>query len=120
MVVIVPIIFFFRISCLDKKSEKRRFNKQLGKYIIDITKTNLGYYDRDSSLYQRLILTFNEDSTFIYNMKVPFIYDSTGKWNAGGSGVEEWNYLYYKGWGYSNYKKNSGDQFDQCCSSDST
>jgi hypothetical protein len=48
------------------------------------------------------------------NMSVPFIYDSSGKWNAAGGGLEDWNWLWYK----SNPEIRT--QFDQCSLTDST
>jgi hypothetical protein len=43
------------------------------------------------------------------NMSVPFIFDSLGKWKAGN--MNEWNYLWYKQWGYEDFENGRGNQF---------
>jgi hypothetical protein len=103
----------------DEKAEQRHFQEQLGTYVLDINKTNLGEYRKDSDIYKKLYITFKSDSTFSMTMKVPFIYDSVGIWNAAGGGLEDWNWLWYKSWGYSDYKKNKGDQFTSPWTKDS-
>jgi len=47
-------------------------------------------------------------------MSVPFIYDSCGKWEVGGSQLDEWNVLFYA----SNPKINT--QFDIVSNKDSS
>lgn len=102
------------ISCYDgKEGETRNFKAQLGTYILDIAKTALGNYSKDSDIYKNLHITFKKDSTFSMNMKVPFIYDSIGTWKPAGEGVETWNYLFYKS------NKNICTQFTQPWTDDS-
>jgi hypothetical protein len=83
-------------SCnnLSQEGRTKNFREQLGTYILDINKTQLGTYEKDSNIFKKLTITFKADSTFYMNLKVPFIYDSVGRWNAGS--MKEWNYLYYK------------------------
>ncbi|HEY8690260.1 MAG TPA: hypothetical protein VIM07_13575 [Chitinophagaceae bacterium] len=90
------IISFFMQSCLwdSQKGRIQNFQEQIGTYELDIQKTNLGDYKKDSNIYKNLRITFKSDSTFIMNMKVPFMYDSVGTWKAGN--MKEWNYLCYK------------------------
>jgi len=108
------IAWYFWYYYGDRKAAKRRFREQIGTYYLDIKKTKLGTYSVDAALYQKLRITFKSDSTFSTNMQVPFLYDSTGKWESGGGGLEDWNWL--------NYKSNTNirTQFDQCCLPDST
>lgn len=77
------------------EGRKKNFRGQLGTYILDIHKTALGDYSKDSNIYKNLHITFKADSSFTLDMKVPFIYDSIGKWKAGN--MKEWNYLYFRG-----------------------
>lgn len=107
----VFLIIYFWINMVDKKAETNNFNKQIGVYFLDIYKTDLGFYSRDTGIYKNLQIEFKSDGTFYMNMKVPFLFDSIGKWNASGNGLEDWNWLYYKSWDYSLYKKNTGNQF---------
>ena len=83
------------VSCYDGQEGRRKnFQEQLGTYVLDIHKTTLSNYSKDSDVYKNLRITFRADSTFSMNMRVPFIYDSAGRWKAGN--MKEWNYLYYK------------------------
>jgi hypothetical protein len=79
-------------------------NEVVGNYVIDLSQTNLGYYD----------LTFESNATFHFNIGVPFIYDSTGTWKVPGGMSEDWNYLYY----HSNKKIYT--QFSRMFTTDST
>jgi hypothetical protein len=116
VILIIPAIFL-KIYFENRQATKKRFKEQLGTYKIDIQKTNLGSYENDSNTYKELTITFNSDSTFICNKKVPFMLDSIGFWKAGGSGVEEWNYLFYK----EEINGNTiSDQFDQSYGRDSS
>ncbi|HET9824145.1 MAG TPA: hypothetical protein VFP87_02360 [Chitinophagaceae bacterium] len=82
-------------SCYDTQAgRKKAFQEQLGTYVLDVHRTALGGYSKDSDAYKKLQITFKADSTFTMNMRVPFIFDSVGTWKAGN--LEEWNYLYYK------------------------
>jgi hypothetical protein len=105
---------------MDWQAERRRREKLIGRYSLNVQRTNLGIYKTDSLRYERLILSMNADMTFNFNFRVPFIFDSVGKWNAGGNGEAEWNYMYYQKWGYDSYKKDEGDQFTDCCDRDTT
>ena len=94
--------------------ERRNFKRQLGTYEMNLSKTNLNRYFKDSNLYRRLTITFNADSTFSMNMSVPFFFDSCGTWEAGGGKLDDWNVLRYKA------NPDINTQFDMCCDSDST
>ncbi|MDP4131035.1 MAG: hypothetical protein Q8939_12810 [Bacteroidota bacterium] len=99
-------IWFYNAS---QEGRNKNFQDQLGTYILDTRKTVLGGYSKDSDVYKNLRIVFRADSTFSMNMKVPFIYDSVGRWNAGN--MKEWNYLWFKKWGYKDYKEGKGNQF---------
>ena len=120
LIIFILVIRVYLFYSGDKRAEKKHFADQLGTYVLDISKTILGTYAKDSALYKKLQLEFFADSSFKMNMKVPFIFDSAGKWKAGEGGLEDWNRLYYKSWNYKSFDKNSGNQFDQCCLPDST
>ena len=72
------------------------------------------HLDQEEILFHNQIMTFKD--MYLSNKevvellwasnKVPlWINTSVGKWNAGGNGFEDWNYLYYEKWGYKDYKK---------------
>jgi len=96
------------IGCADKVKKKITFERQLGTYILDINRTNLGSYEKDSNIYKNLKITFNGDSTFIMNIRVPFFADSIGTWIAGNGSVYSYNQLFYKN---VDYKEMEGNQF---------
>ena len=77
------------------KAEERVFEMQLGKYVLDTSKTILTGYEHQAGLYNKLEVVFNADSTFRLNMQVPFIYDSAGKWKAGDGTPYSYNELIF-------------------------
>lgn len=118
-VLLAGSVFYLLYKNGDEKIKRVNFYKQLGIYRLDVTQTDLGIYSKDITRYRNLCIMFKEDNTFCMNMRVPFFFDSIGKWNAAGSGLEEWNWLYYKKWDYSKYDENTGDQFTSPWTSDS-
>lgn len=121
MLVIPFILLFFAIfiwheyyNIGSQRAKKINFQNQLGSYKLDFSKTDLGSYIKDTALYRNLTLTFKKDSTFILNFKVPFIYDSAGKWIASGNDLDDWNWIYY------HRNNNIRTQFTQVNFSDST
>lgn len=109
MKVIIVLLALLTLSC----SDNRRIEDQVGTYIIDLERTNLGSYILDKEKYSKLTITFKEDLTFNCNMEVPFIFSKSGKWEIGTYDEYELNYLIYEGCDFK-------DQFYQCCLDDST
>jgi hypothetical protein len=102
----------------DGEGRRLNFKAQLGTYILDIGKTALGRYSKDSTTFKNLTITFNSDSSFVMNMKVPFLYDSVGSWTAGN--MKEWNWLRFKSFHYRDLNDHSGSQFTRPYLKDST
>lgn len=73
-------------------------NRELmvGVYMLNLSKTDLGRYSKDSVIYKNLSLELYKDGSFKFNMDVPFIYDSSGIWIKGNKNPEDWNYLKYQ------------------------
>ena len=111
--IIIVIFLFARNSIVRSESRRETFKELLGTYKLDLTKTKLGDYSKDSNIYKNLSRTFLPDSTFTMNMQVPFMYDSLGRWRAGD--ISEWCWLFFKKFGYDNkmYSETnpSGSQF---------
>jgi|GEM_PF-4203758 len=114
----IIFLIFGRVKYLDHNSRKENQKKQVGTYIFDISKTVLGPYQINAKEYEKLILVFYDNKEFEFNMIVPFINDIRGIWKSSGSGLEEWNNIYFDSWDYSTGI--TGEQFTQCCDSDST
>lgn len=103
------IVFVF-IGCGNNAGRQQTFKELIGSYVLDLDKTKLeGSYKKDSDTYKNLLITFLPDSTFKMNMKVPFMYDSIGRWKAGN--VNEWCWLLFDNFKYDERNENSGSQF---------
>lgn len=89
---IFTLLFGGCTGCLDHS----RDHAQIGTYVIDINRTELGIYLKDSALYKDLTISFKGDFSFIMNKKVPFIFDSIGTWTSKGTDVEDWYWMVYK------------------------
>ncbi|MGV6862061.1 MAG: hypothetical protein ACWA41_09830 [Putridiphycobacter sp.] len=112
--IIIALIFVLS-GCLNSYTErKKRFDDQIGTYQIDLNQTHLGGYNSDSLYFSQLKLSYFKDSTFLFNMKVPFIRDSFGVWSIGTDQLYQWNKMHY------NENVNWGDQFYQYSDDDST
>ena len=120
IILLVFLSMYLLINKEDDKVKMINLKKQVGVYTLDITKTELGIYTKEIDMYKNLQISFNSNGTFYMNMKVPFLFDSVGKWNAAGNGLEDWNWLYYESWGYSDYKENTGNQFTSPWTADSS
>ena len=112
IVITIIVIVYARIMYLDSKATGENHKRLLGKYALDLKRTNLGRYAGDSIKYQKLILEFYDDNSFKLNFEVPFMLSSVGTWSAAGSDLEEWNKLLVNGSSFS--------QVSRCCSADST
>jgi len=129
------------ISCESQPSwvpgeRKRRFKEQVGTYVFDLKQTTRGFfahqdtvyfknlmfkfgpYAKDSELYRNLTITFKADSTFYFNMSVPFIFDSFGVWetSSGNPDIDGYNLMFFntidKRFCDNEYHP-EGEQFDQ-------
>ena len=88
---IVGYALYWCIS--DYYYKKGRERCIVGKYKLDIHRTNLGIYKKKVEKYKGLILAFNADKTFSLNISVPFMADTVGTWKVGG--MDEWNEIVY-------------------------
>lgn len=87
----------------------KNFKAHVGEYMIDMSRTDLETYAKDSNIYRGLKIIFFEDSSFKLNMNVPFLHDSLGTWVAGN--MNEWNWMEFKSFSYSTEEWSSGTQF---------
>jgi len=94
---LILLVSILATSCYyagNKQVSKRVFNELIGTFILDSNHTYPGRYGMEK--YKDLQITFTKDSSFYFNKKVPFIYDSVGKWIPTKGGLEDWNWLFYK------------------------
>ena len=69
-------------SCFSNQKEKEVFNNHIGKYIMDIERTDLKDYSYMREELSKVTIEFFPDSTFQMNRKIPFMLDSVGRWVA--------------------------------------
>ena len=113
-------LFLFQ-SCIysgDSVLEQRR-KDQLGKYVIDMERTEWGEYEAEKEKYKDLTIVFKKDMTFEVNRSVPFLLDTTGQYVIRGSGklcdirfpslIEKYGDEYIGNWLWPCWEESSGD-----------
>ena len=65
---------------------KERKEKQIGKYVIDMERTEWGEYEAEKDNYKDLTIVFKKDKTFEVSRSVPFLVDTTGTYIIRGRG----------------------------------
>lgn len=65
---------------------RERKRNQIGKYVIDMERTEWGEYEAEKNNYKDLTIVFKEDMTFEVSRSVPFLLDTTGMYFTGGRG----------------------------------
>ena len=65
---------------------KERKEKQIGKYVIDMERTEWGEYEAEKDDYRDLTIVFKKDMTFEVSRSVPFLLDTTGQYVIRGTG----------------------------------
>jgi hypothetical protein len=65
---------------------KERKEKQIGKYVIDMERTEWGEYEAEKDNYKDLTIVFNPNMTFEVSQSVPFLIDTTGQYVIRGRG----------------------------------
>lgn len=113
----VPLIFlvsliYLRYLYVDYVEMTSHEKKQVGVYVFDTQKTDMGSYQKDSKKYKGLYLNIYENGKFKFNNSVPFIYKNQGYWEAHGVGLE-WNKIFFN-------EKGPYIELSQCCNLDST
>ena len=63
-----------------------RKKKQIGKYVIDMERTEWGDYEAEKDNYKDLTIVFKKDKTFEVSRSVPFLLDTTGWYVVRGRG----------------------------------
>ena len=65
---------------------RERKRKQIGKYVIDMERTEWGEYEAEKDNYKDLTIVFKKDMTFVVSRSVPFLLDTTGLYVVRGRG----------------------------------
>lgn len=64
----------------------QRKKKQIGKYIIDMERTEWGEYEEEKDKYKDLTIVFKPNMTFEVSRSVPFLLDTNGQYVIRGAG----------------------------------
>ena len=65
---------------------RERKKDQIGKYVIDMERTEWGEYEAEKDNYRDLTIVFKKDMTFEVSRAVPFLLDTTGLYVVRGTG----------------------------------
>jgi hypothetical protein len=65
---------------------RERKRDQIGKYVIDMERTEWGEYKAEKDNYKDLTIVFKKDMTFVVSRSVPFLLDTTGLYVVRGRG----------------------------------
>ena len=98
---------------------RERKRKQIGKYVIDMERTEWGEYEAEKDNYKDLTIVFKKDKTFEVNRTVPFLLDTTGRYVIRGRGklsdirwsslIEKYGYDYKGDWLWECWEDSPGD-----------
>ena len=58
---------------------RERKRDQIGKYVIDMERTEWGEYEAEKDNYKDLTIVFKKDKTSEVSRTVPFLLDTTGR-----------------------------------------
>jgi hypothetical protein len=96
-----------------------RKKKQIGKYVIDMERTEWGDYEAEKDNYKDLTIVFKKDKTFEVSRTVPFLLDTTGRYVIRGRGklsdirfwslIEKYSYDYKGSWLWECWEDSPGD-----------
>lgn len=103
--ILLANLFF---GCAYEKRKRENFVQIIGVYKLDIKRTELGVYTKNSKIFSDLSITFKNDSTFAMNMRTPFFADSSGTWIVGDGSAYSYNQFFYNN---KEYKNLEGVQF---------
>lgn len=98
IIAILFLLYFFynyKSSELNTREKNNNFINLIGYYEIDTSRTIFLEYKNKISKYENLTIKLNRDSTFQFNMPVPFIYDTVGRWYSSGNNIDEMNSLIF-------------------------
>ena len=95
LLLIFCLLYNSKSNELNREEKNINFSKLIGVYQIDKNRTDFAEYKNNIKLYETLTIKLNSDSTFKFNMSVPFIFDTIGKWHCSGSNIDEMNFLIF-------------------------
>jgi len=89
--ILIPIVCLL-YSCTSNERLDKQNLPYFGVFRINLQKSKLGMYEKDTSIYKYLKLEINETGKYIFNKEVPFINSESGEWKT--KSIDGINYLY--------------------------
>ena len=95
-VLAIVYLIIYRVNYYSAKQTNKAVKNSIGTYQLNITKSILKGYSKDSLTFSTLKLFVNQDMTFSFSKAVDFIYDSCGTWEYEEDGIYSYNRIIYK------------------------
>lgn len=77
----LPVLMCFLIGCSDLSRYNNPNRKYyIGRFILDLKKSELRSFEKDSILYKPLTLEINNNDSFYFSMNAPFVRQKVGEW----------------------------------------
>ncbi len=90
------IFIIYRVNYVSTTETNKAIKNSIGTYQLDISKSILKGYTKDSLTLATLKLFIKQDMTFTFSKSVAFIYDSCGTWEYEEDGIYSYNRIIYK------------------------
>jgi hypothetical protein len=99
----IVLFVFFLCSCdSGNNSLKKGASPYIGIYKIDLRKSIVGVYEKDTLSFKNLTLTIKPDKTFSFSIDMPFIRSQRGIWELRSIDGVDFLYLIYGKGSYGN------------------
>ena len=92
---IIICLAFFLSSCNSINSSKKIASTYIGLYQVDLNKSTISDYQKDTMSFRDLTLAINADGSFSFSIDLPFIRKSKGKWKIKSIDGIDFLYLVY-------------------------
>lgn len=100
---IILFFSFFLCGCeFGQNSLEKRTSPYVGIYKIDLSKSILGVYEKDTLRFKNLTLTIKPDKSFSFSKDIPFIRSQKGIWALRSIDGIEFLYFVYGNGTYGN------------------
>ena len=91
----ILLFAFFFFGCDAGSSSGKTVSTYIGVYQVDLDKSIVGEYIKDSSNFENFTLTISPDESFSFSMDLPFIRKQKGNWKIRSIDGIDFLYLVY-------------------------
>jgi len=78
---IIPLLIGLFTGCSDLSGHNNPNRKYyIGKFILDLNKSKLRSFEKDSNLYKTMTLEIKNNDSFYFSMNAPFVRQKVGEW----------------------------------------